>query len=448
MGGVTTPRKKAKTTKAKAKQGAKPAVNPEPIAGEIVPAEQALETQTEQPEQAVALFDKDQTLAVVGGISTMQLKQALETQTEQRALIKEFIQHHLVEGTDYGRIHVVKDCQEKYSCKKDYHFSKSTLFKPGQEKIFSLFSISDQLEKDGEAYEMLGQMPGLVAYKCTLYRSGQEVGHGRGAAVLGDQRRDANATIKIAEKRARMDACLSLGFSEYFAQDLDDADYRAAQQQANERAAAEAAARDKDDLGLLRRDAALAMNDDERKLLFQTIKGAGYEQPDQMLELLALNGIADARGMTSGQARSFIRLLRTGDYKPVPVPPPADSLSDVELQEISGSEAGDAPVASKTAFVDAEMIVDDELKTHIMDSFPSLGLNSMGKQWFFNKVSGKPFIQFDKLNEAGWRKAYHLLDAILTQDVAVPDRYILGLVVNPEPGVVRDPSLPESEQAA
>ena len=28
--------------------------------------------------------------------------------------------------------------------------------------------------------------------------------------------------IKIAEKQARMDACLTLGFSEYFTQDLDD----------------------------------------------------------------------------------------------------------------------------------------------------------------------------------------------------------------------------------
>lgn len=410
-----------------------------PIASDSVaaPVEELLVNDSEASEEnelehGLQLLEQGNTeLSLVGGVSTDQLRQSLIIQTEQRSLIKAFIQHHLVDGVDYGRIHVVKDCPEKYTCKKDYHFSKRTLFKPGQEKIFSLFNIRDKLEKDAEAYEMLGNMDGLVAFKCTLYRGDKEVGHGRGAAVLGDQRRDANSTIKIAEKRARMDACLSLGFSEYFAQDLDDADYKAAQERANEQTAAEAAARDKDDLGLWKREAGLAMDNNERTLLFATIKKLGYEQPDVMLQLLDANGVKNPQTMNSGTARELIRKFRSSDYVPI-VQPMDEVVTTVPDAPLTVDDLPDAE--PKTAISqEPDLIVDEDLKNYVMNQASQIGLSGRGQMWLYQKICRSPFARWEKMDDAEWRNAFTIIQGMLDGNIEVPDEYILGYVPDEAP---------------
>ncbi len=146
-----------------------------------------------------------------GIIKPAELKQMLAIQTKNRKLIAEFVKDHLVDGVDFGKINL------------GGRMSKNVLFKPGQEKIFSLMQITDELVRDEETLSMFDNKIGLVAYLCTLYRNGQRIGSGRGAADITEKKGwTANSCIKIAEKRARMDACLSLGFSEYFTQDLED----------------------------------------------------------------------------------------------------------------------------------------------------------------------------------------------------------------------------------
>jgi hypothetical protein len=86
------------------------------------------------------------------------------------------------------------------------------------EKIFSLFGIISTLERDVETVEMVSK-PGVIAYKCKLYRNGTFVGEGRGACDVAERGR-VNDAIKIAEKRARMDA---------FTQDLEDLGYEEAE---------------------------------------------------------------------------------------------------------------------------------------------------------------------------------------------------------------------------
>jgi len=144
-------------------------------------------------------------------MTTAQLKASTKRAQDQRAIITEYVRKHLVKGVDYGKIG---------------NFKKDVLFKPGQEKIFSLMNLTSRLEKDADTIEMIGGGSGVVAYICRVYRKGEEIAQGRGAAKVGENNRDINATIKIAEKRARMDACLSLGFSEFFTQDLEDPEYR------------------------------------------------------------------------------------------------------------------------------------------------------------------------------------------------------------------------------
>lgn len=107
---------------------------------------------------------------------------------------------------------------------KDYHMiqGKKSLAKGGAEKIASIFKWTAKFDKDTEALEMLGNITGLVAFKCTLM-NGQFVGEGRGAASLAKNNGDPNKTLKMAQKSAFIDAVLrASGLSDFFTQDLED----------------------------------------------------------------------------------------------------------------------------------------------------------------------------------------------------------------------------------
>lgn len=137
-----------------------------------------------------------------------ELEQSVKEEGKKREILRNFVNSQLKENVDYGSI--------KISGRE----GKPTLFKPGMEKIFSLFGIVSTLEKDEETLSMISAKD-TIAYKCKLFRNGQFLSEGRGACSVTEKGR-VNDAIKIAEKRARMDACLNLGFSEYFTQDLED----------------------------------------------------------------------------------------------------------------------------------------------------------------------------------------------------------------------------------
>jgi hypothetical protein len=108
---------------------------------------------------------------------------------------------------------------------KDFHViqGKKSLAKGGAEKIASIFNWQAKFSRDMEALEMLGNIIGLVAYKCTLEIKGKFVGEGRGAAVLSKNGSDPNKTLKMAQKSAYIDAVIrASGLSDFFTQDLED----------------------------------------------------------------------------------------------------------------------------------------------------------------------------------------------------------------------------------
>lgn len=363
------------------------------------------------------LVDRDSMMAIVGTVTTTDLKKALEIQTEQRGLIEDFIKQHLREDRDYGKIHVVKNCpdenRKRGSCNKEYHYSKAILFKPGQEKIFSLFSITDELVKDTDAYDMLPDVKGLVAYKCIMYQKGKRIGEGRGAATLMSERSDPNSTIKKAEKRARMDACLSLGFSEYFTQDLDDPEYASQREMMNSKAAAEAERRDKDEFGLMPRDPDSPIDNLERATLHKILIKAGFTDPDEILELLKSNGIPDPRAMTSGQAREMMGKV-------------SHSLFSLPKRPAKAPNEEIKPEVPP----EPELVVDDDLKNEIMNRANQIGLNAAGGIWLMQRIAGKPFAKWNKLTDEEWRKAYEVVEAILDGNINVEDRHLAGVIAD------------------
>ena len=144
------------------------------------------------------------------------LREQMKMETEKRKILTEYIAQNLKKGTDYGGIHVSSKCENKYKCTNKYHFSKDVLFKPGAEKFCSLFKLRAEFTKDTDTWEMLGSRPEVVAYVCRLYTAnGILVGEGRGVCSV-KEKASANTAVKIAEKRAKIDAfslqALSLTF--------------------------------------------------------------------------------------------------------------------------------------------------------------------------------------------------------------------------------------------
>jgi hypothetical protein len=145
------------------------------------------------------------------------LRQMVALEEERREIIREFIARNLKSGTDFGTIN------------SNGRESKPSLFKPGAEKICLLFQLRPKFGADRATLEMAGNPQGLFAYICRLVdHHNHVVGEGRGAAELGEREGwTVNNAIKIAEKRAHVDAVLRVvGLSEIFTQDLEDMEQR------------------------------------------------------------------------------------------------------------------------------------------------------------------------------------------------------------------------------
>jgi hypothetical protein len=100
--------------------------------------------------------------------------------------------------------------------------NKKSLAKGGAEKLATIFNLTAEFSVDSETMGLLKQ-DGLVAYVCNLKSGDDYKGQGRGADTLGRNKADANKTIKMAQKRAFVDAVIrTTGLSDIFTQDLED----------------------------------------------------------------------------------------------------------------------------------------------------------------------------------------------------------------------------------
>lgn len=157
-------------------------------------------------------------------ISPSQMAEQIKNEQEKRKLLTQYIAKNLKKGTDYGPIHIKKDCENKYNCTNKYHYSKDVLFKPGAEKFCSLFKLRAEFLEDAETKTMLGNKDGIIAFICRLYTpNGILAGEGRGVCSVAEKNGSENVAVKIAEKRAKIDAVLGTGgLSDFFTADLEE----------------------------------------------------------------------------------------------------------------------------------------------------------------------------------------------------------------------------------
>ena len=120
---------------------------------------------------------------------------------------------------------------------QDYYMimGKKSLSKGGAEKLTSIYNLTAIFERDDNSIEMLKDVKGLVAFVCNLTKIGEIVGQGRGADTLVRNAGDANKTIKMAQKRAYIDAVIrTTGLSDIFTQDLESMNIEKEQNNRNE----------------------------------------------------------------------------------------------------------------------------------------------------------------------------------------------------------------------
>lgn len=161
-------------------------------------------------------------------IAPATFRAGLERRTENRRLMMEWIREALVEGSDYGKIHVVgkNKCDKGRYCKNPAHFSKASLFKPGAEKICGMLGLRVRFPSlaDIEQAATEGRKLETIIIRCELVdASGQVVGSGIGGRIVSKDYGDINKSLKMAEKSAHVDAVLrTAGLSEVFTQDIED----------------------------------------------------------------------------------------------------------------------------------------------------------------------------------------------------------------------------------
>lgn len=153
-------------------------------------------------------------LSIIDNINVQLVQQTMQKIASFQAVVK----NTLKEGHDYGTIPGTG--------------SKPTLLKPGAEKILMLLGLTSEYEL---IEKVLDYEKGFFAFtvKCVIYRNGQKITEGMGHANTREKRYTsgkqhdpytlANTVLKMAKKRAQVDAVLTVAsLSEIFTQDLED----------------------------------------------------------------------------------------------------------------------------------------------------------------------------------------------------------------------------------
>jgi hypothetical protein len=162
-----------------------------------------------------------------------EFRSGLDRRKQNRALLMDWLRTALVEGVDFGRVHIAgKDkCEHARAgrvreCTNQWHWSKPSLFKPGAEKISGMLGMTIHYPSLA-GYEralLSGMEITQIMLRCELHDAqGRVVAEGVGARNLAQDYGDINKAFKMAEKSAHIDATLRLaGLSEVFTQDLED----------------------------------------------------------------------------------------------------------------------------------------------------------------------------------------------------------------------------------
>jgi hypothetical protein len=160
-------------------------------------------------------------------LPTQVFQAGLDRRKQNRAALMDWIRAALVEGTDYGRVHIAGRDRCSYAkrgeakqCPELRHWSKPSLFKPGSEKICGMLGVIvhyPALERYEQAALEGVQLTHIIV-RCELKDGqGTVVAVGVGARSVAQDGGDLNKCLKMAEKSAHIDATLRMAGLSYIA---------------------------------------------------------------------------------------------------------------------------------------------------------------------------------------------------------------------------------------
>ncbi len=145
---------------------------------------------------------------------TQDFQAGLERRKANRRVLMDWIKSALIKDQDYGAIQI------------NGKPSKSSLFKPGAEKICGMLGIIPTFPNLHRYEDMAlsGKEVKTIILKCELTTSdGKVIASGIGAREVGQDNGDINKSLKMSSKSAHIDATLrAAGLSEIFTQDIED----------------------------------------------------------------------------------------------------------------------------------------------------------------------------------------------------------------------------------
>jgi len=140
--------------------------------------------------------------------------------SERRFEFRKWLDEQLKEGVHYG---FPPGCRQRNVDEKAWK-SKHSLYKAGAEQICSLMNVRCEFKGDNDLWKQLGSKEGTFVVRCSLFNHKDKlIGEGLGVRRTGAKSMDENASLKMAEKSALVDAVLhTWALSDLFAQDLEE----------------------------------------------------------------------------------------------------------------------------------------------------------------------------------------------------------------------------------
>jgi hypothetical protein len=160
-------------------------------------------------------------------LTVEQIQTNLSDYAEKRTAVREWIRGRAVEGVHFGFPPGIP-ISDKAGWK-----ARPSLYKAGADMLCDLMKLRVEYRMDHDTWKMLGEKPGIICFVATIHNADSKffpnaafnevLGEGRGAFVVGEKGMKENSAIKMAEKRAKIDAVLNtLGLADLFTQDIED----------------------------------------------------------------------------------------------------------------------------------------------------------------------------------------------------------------------------------
>lgn len=196
------------------------------------PETEIVQVKAKPSEENHPLAVVERPISLTGGVSLLPVEQQaplLDEYDKRRQFFLNWVLEHLIEGVHYGIPPGCKLRPNRDGSAVDPKQWKQhpSLYKAGAMLLADLLRLKPVFSTDNETWEQLGKPSGMLCIRCAILNpsTGEALGEGRGCYAVGEkQGAVANSAVKLAEKRAMVDAMLNSVplLSEMFTQDIEE----------------------------------------------------------------------------------------------------------------------------------------------------------------------------------------------------------------------------------